>query len=381
MTHPALDWLRQMNGAISVRFLYPAEHPRAVAVVQALDAATLRLTADRAEVSLFVVEGRLACDGELVAGSDGMAARTFDALHAHGYDRITIRRGASREELALLVGGLSAVGRAGAAPVPLTATVNIRFSVLDAAAQETVERGQAEQPLLAGVELPELWRQIDESRTLNVDALEHILAPLVTVVSTGAHGTLTLVSLRNHDEYTATHVTNVAVLTMALAQAVGLPASGVRQVGVAALLHDIGKMKVPAEILTAPGRLTPDQHELIRRHPEMGARMLLDTSGVPALAVAVAYEHHLQADGGGYPSVPSGWRPNLASEMTHVADVYDALRSNRPYRAGLDHVKVVETMRRDRGTVFPSRLLDLFLSVVVPRTREGRLSPNSELRT
>jgi hypothetical protein len=226
MTHPALDWLRQMNGAISVRFLYPPEHPRAVAVVQALDAATLRLTADRADVSLFVVEGRLACDGELVAGSDGMAARTFDALHAHGYDRITIRRGASREELAQLVGG-SSPGRARRA---LTATVNIRFSVLDATTREAVERGPAEQSLMAAVELPELWRQVDEGRTLNVDALEHILAPLVTVVSTGAHGALTLASLRNHDEYTATHVTNVAVLTMALAQAVGLPPGGVRQV-------------------------------------------------------------------------------------------------------------------------------------------------------
>jgi HD-GYP domain-containing protein (c-di-GMP phosphodiesterase class II) len=82
--------------------------------------------------------------------------------------------------------------------------------------------------------------------------------------------------------------------------------------------------------------------------------------------------------------VPNGWRPNLASEMTHVADVYDALRTNRPYRSGLDHAMVVETMQRDRGTVFPGRLLDLFLSVVVPRTKadSGRhAQPSAELRT
>ena len=368
MMHRALDWLRQMNGAISTRFLYPADHPRAVAVVRALEEATVRLTSERHDVSLFVVEGRLACDEELVAGSDGMTARIFDALRAQGYDRITFRRGVTSDELAQFIGALASGGR-GPAGTALRASPNIRFSVLDAASHETVARQVAERaPVLSAVELPQLWRQIDESRSLNLDALENILAPLVTVVSSGVERMLPLATLRHHDEYTATHITNVAVLTMALAQAYGLPAASVRQIGVAALLHDIGKMKIPSEILAAPGRLTPEQHALIRRHPELGARMLLETPGVPPLAVVVAYEHHLQADGGGYPSVPSGWEISLASEMTHVADVYDALRTNRPYRAGLEHHVVIESMQRDRGTVFPEAVLDVFLSAVVPRT-------------
>ncbi len=369
MTSPVLDWLRQMNSALTVRYLYPAEHPRAVAVVKALEEATLRLTADRPEVSLFVVEGRVACDGDLVPGSDGLAARTFEALHAFGFDRITIRRGATSDELTALVNTLSGAARPAAASEPPQSSAHIRFSVLDAVDYQAVVRDASESSLLTAVELPELWRQIDENRSLNVEALDGILAPLVTVVSGPADAVLPLATLRSHDEYTATHVTNVAVLTMALAQAVGLPPAAVRQVGIAALLHDIGKMKVPVEILSAPGRLTPEQHALVRRHPEMGARMLLETPGVPSLAVVVAYEHHLQADGGGYPSVPSGWRINLASEMTHIADVYDALRTNRPYRAGLDHGAVTDTMQRDRGAVFPEALLDVFFSRIIPRTR------------
>ncbi len=369
MNNRALDWLRQMNGALSVRYLYPAEHPRVVAVVRALEESTTRLTETRDEVSLFVVEGRLACEGDLIAGSDGVVAKTFDALRAHGFDRVTLRRGVSADELAQFVSVLSGTAKAGVATEPLTSSLNIRFSVLDAAAQHAAG-GQSGEALSANaVELPQLWRQIDENRSLNIDALDGILGPLVTVVSGPRDGVLPLASLRSHDDYTATHVTNVAVLTMALAQAAGLPPGTIRQVGVAALLHDIGKMKVPAEILTAPGRLTPEQHALIRHHPEMGARMLLETPGVPQLAVAVAYEHHLQADGGGYPSVPSGWSINLASAMTHVADVYDALRTNRPYRAGLDHQVVVETMQRDRGPVFSEDLIDLFFARVMPRTR------------
>lgn len=369
MNTRALDWLRQINGALTVRYLYPAEHPRVVAVVRALQEATARLTETREEVSLFVVEGRLACEGDLIAGSDAVVARTFDALRAHGFDRITLRRGISADELARFVSVLSSTAKSGAAIEPLHSSLNIRLSVLDAAAQDVVSRQSAEPLSASAVELPQLWRQIDENRSLNVDALESILAPLVTVVSGPSDTVLPLASLRSHDDYTATHVTNVALLTMALAQAAALPPGAIRQIGVAALLHDIGKMKVPAEILSAPGRLTPEQHLLIRRHPEMGARMLLETPGVPQLAIAVAYEHHLQADGGGYPSVPSGWSINLASAMTHVADVYDALRTNRPYRAGLDHQAVVETMQRDRGAVFAEDLIDLFFARVMPRTR------------
>jgi len=202
-----------------------------------------------------------------------------------------------------------------------------------------------------------------------LEAVEKVLTPLVDIVRRDDGALLPLAALRSHDEYTATHITNVAVLTMALAQAIGYSDAAVRMIGIGALLHDVGKMKIPADILTAPGRLTAEQHVLVRRHPEIGARMLLETPGVSQLAVIVAYEHHLQADGGGYPSVPSGWRINLASEMTHVADVYDALRTHRPYRAGLDHLTIIEMMQRDRGTVFSEALLDIFLARVVPRTQ------------
>jgi putative nucleotidyltransferase with HDIG domain len=366
MNYKALDWLRQMNSAIAVRHLYPADHPRAVAVVKGLEAATFRLTTDHPEVSLFVVEGRLVCNGELVPGTDDMTGRTFDPLRAKGYDRLTLRRGVSADELVRLAGALA--GRAEGLDVTLQSSEHIRLSALDDMPHGSVVAEKAEESFSASLELSEIWRHIDETRTLQLDAVETVLAPLVEIIRRDGE-MLPLAALRTHDEYTATHVTNVAVLTMALAQAVGYPDAAVRMIGVGALLHDIGKMKIPADILTAPGRLTAEQHVLVRRHPEIGARMLLETPGVSQLAVIVAYEHHLQADGGGYPSVPSGWRINPASEMTHVADVYDALRTHRPYRAGMEHSTIIETMQRDRGTVFSDTLLDTFLTRVVPRTR------------
>jgi putative nucleotidyltransferase with HDIG domain len=164
------------------------------------------------------------------------------------------------------------------------------------------------------------------------------------------------------------HIVNVALLAMALGEAVGFPSALVRELGMAALLHDIGKLRVPPEILNASGSLSAEQRAIIRRHPEDGARMLLATKGATDLAVAVAYEHHLQYDGGGYPSVPRNWQVNLASEITHVADVFDALRTNRPYRPALPRERIAAMMTEDAGTVFDPRLLDIFFDAVVPRT-------------
>jgi putative nucleotidyltransferase with HDIG domain len=178
-----------------------------------------------------------------------------------------------------------------------------------------------------------------------------------------------MAAIKSHDEYTATHITNVAILAMGLAEALGLPSSGVRDVGLAALLHDVGKLAVPGEILNKPDRLTDEQYATMRRHPEDGARLLLATTGVPDLAVAVAYEHHIRYDGGGYPAVPRGWKTTLATAITQVADIYDALRTDRPYRPAHPHAVVEQMMLADSGAILDPELLDVFFDVVVAGDR------------
>ena len=95
--------------------------------------------------------------------------------------------------------------------------------------------------------------------------------------------------------------------------------------------------------------------------------MLLATPGVPELAVIVAYEHHIRFDGGGYPALPRSWKTSLASAVTQVADVYDALRTDRPYRTGLDRDTIMAMMTADAGITFEPALLAAFFELVVPR--------------
>ena len=105
----------------------------------------------------------------------------------------------------------------------------------------------------------------------------------------------------------------------------------------------------------------------MQMHPVEGARLLLNTPGVLELFPIVAYEHHVFADGSGYPKVPKGWKLNLASRIVQVADVFDALRTHRPYRRGMPVPKIVEIMQGDVGPRFDADLIDVFFQQIATR--------------
>src|SRR6185503_6543701 len=178
-------------------------------------------------------------------------------------------------------------------------------------------------------------------------------------------------------EYTFVHIINVGILSMSLGEALGFDARMTHDLGVAALLHDVGKMAVPLEVLNKAGRFTEEEYRAMQVHPVEGARILMRTRDVPELAVLVAYEHHVRYDGAGYPKVPAGWKLNLASRICQIADVYDALRTDRPYRAGMPPEKILKIMKGDAGTYFDPDLLNVFLEKVVPRA-DGEASQPSE---
>jgi HD-GYP domain-containing protein (c-di-GMP phosphodiesterase class II) len=145
----------------------------------------------------------------------------------------------------------------------------------------------------------------------------------------------------------------------------------VHDVLVAGILHDVGKQRVPAEILRKPARLTEEEAAIVRRHPEDGARMLMASPGIPDIAVVVAYEHHQRAGGTGYPKGPARWEPHLASRIVQVADVFDALRTHRVYQVAKSVPDILEIFRREEPTFTDPELVRLFLSEVALRGREA----------
>ena len=175
---------------------------------------------------------------------------------------------------------------------------------------------------------------------------------------------LPLVQMKEFDQYTTTHSLNVSVLTMALAEHLKLPASDVRGFGVAGLLHDLGKVRIPKEILVKPGKLTDAERQVMQRHPVDGARLIVASDKNLDLAAVVAYEHHIMLDGGGYPRPHYGRGCHHASELVHVCDVYDALRTHRPYRDAWESERTLEYLAERAGKEFDPKIARSFIEMV-----------------
>lgn len=174
-----------------------------------------------------------------------------------------------------------------------------------------------------------------------------------------------LLRMQSHDDYTVTHSLNVCALVMSQALRIGLPEKSVREIGLAALFHDIGKETVPQDILRKPGRISAEEFARIAEHPVLGANHIRKIECGSILPVIVSFEHHIKFDRSGYPNANYKGKLNIASYMTQIADVYDALRTNRPYRKALSVKNAMTIMQRGRGTEFEPVLFDNFLSIVI----------------
>ena len=191
-----------------------------------------------------------------------------------------------------------------------------------------------------------------------------VVQSLSLAMNGGQAMVLPLLQLKEFDQYTTTHAINVAVLTMGLAEFLGLGTGTVRAFGLAGLLHDLGKIRIPREILTKPGTLTPEERGIVEAHPADGARMILEGEEPLDLAAVVAYEHHLCVDGRGYPALHYQRETHHASRLVHVCDVYDALRTRRPYRDAWTSMEALEYIRRRAGTEFDPHTVVAFLEMM-----------------
>jgi putative nucleotidyltransferase with HDIG domain len=207
-------------------------------------------------------------------------------------------------------------------------------------------------------------QEVASSNQLPVAEAYGVVRSLSLAMHSGRAMVLPLLQLKEFDQYTTTHSINVSVLTMGLAEFLGLGPSTVRAFGLAGLLHDLGKTKIPQEILTKPGKLTPAERLVVEAHPGDGARMILEGKEPMNLAAAVAYEHHRCHDGTGYPHLHYPRQAHQASRLVHVCDVYDALRTRRPYRDAWSSEEALEYIVGRVGTEFEPAMAASFVDMM-----------------
>jgi putative nucleotidyltransferase with HDIG domain len=310
-------------------------------------------------------------------------------LATAGVQRLEFAADVSREEFEQFLEGVVArltVSMIDTAEVRTGGTgASIRFGALGIRGEGRMAPLVAQQMLAAPTRTYELTEEVATVEWMHEQVANRAELPLleaesvVRSLAVAMHGDqemlLPLLTLREFDEYTTTHSLNVSVLTMALAEAMGMGARDVRAFGVAGLLHDLGKTRIPLDILNKPGKLTDEERAVMQGHTVEGARLILSSDRELDLAAAVAYEHHIMIDGGGYPHRRIARKCHCASALVHVCDVYDALRTHRPYRAAWETSAVLDYIEKGAGSDFDPDVARPFLELM--RRMEGRIEHSS----
>lgn len=206
--------------------------------------------------------------------------------------------------------------------------------------------------------------EVQENLVLPVGEAGLVVTSLAHTMRQSQRLLLPLLTLKEYDQYTTTHALNVSVLAMGLAERLGLSAREVKAYGMAGLLHDVGKVRVPQEILRHAGPLTDEERDIVRRHPVDGAQIILRGCRRHEICAVVAYEHHMMIDRGGYPLHRPGRECHHASVLVHVCDVFDALRTHRPYRAAWGTADILDYINRRMGSEFDPDVAQAFIKMM-----------------
>lgn len=352
----------QIAAASNLRALYPPSHPRVLSSVAAMLATLEQITHGAGVDSVtYLIVG-----DDLVAGDDvlrrtSISVQAFVAiLKQRGIERLTLASGLSAEEAHAFLEAL-------ASNAPLVSSSHI---IVGRAKLVMDDEGQAEGPRkeLSVDQLEvmrDAWARFRVERRLPVQQLEELVWSFIDSLSRTTRSILPISHLKEHDEYTFVHSVNVCLLVLAQARSFGIWGPMLHGFGMAALLHDIGKLTVPLNVLNKPGRLDEKEWEVMKGHAAEGAWHLTTLEGAPPLSVVVAFEHHLRYDGRqNYPRLRVRREPALASRMTAIADTYDAISTTRPYQAPASRAAAFEILTQRAGSFYDPQLVGNFIRVI-----------------
>jgi len=368
--------LKALTGLRQVTALYPHNHTIVRQAAATLHELLQTHLAEHGALRLDVIDGEVHVDGEpcrLESAANPQVVRDFLET---GLDSVHIGRGVDPQELqaaaeVLLAhkerpveGSLNAVlaGR-GVSHVNVGRLVALdtRWRAYDwpEAPENVLDPAYAESLRLA----QDAFQAFGQGRGPAAGIIREILHLLVSKVIKSHAALGQILALKEYENHTYCHSVNVAILSLLLGRQVGLTDTILEALVEGALLHDVGKTRVPVEILKKPGALDRREWEVIRRHPVVGAALLLDVDTLSPFCATVALEHHRHFGGGGYPDL-GGQEPHLLSQIVAVADVYEALTGARSYRppALPEHACLI--LARIAGRQLNPSLVKAFLSVV-----------------
>lgn len=202
---------------------------------------------------------------------------------------------------------------------------------------------------------------------LDVESIRRVVNTIVDEILSSGQVLLNLYEIKTSDNYLFSHSLSVTVLSIVLGKKFGCNDRTLRDIGIGCMLHDIGKLDIPKEILDKPDKLTPEEYEIVKFHTHYGYRRIIDQDGeIPATSAHIAWEHHERYDGSGYPRGLKGGEIHIFSRIAGVSDVYDAMTTDRIYRKAYPPNEAMEFIMGGSGTLFDYEVVRAFVRSIAP---------------
>ncbi|MDX1817109.1 HD-GYP domain-containing protein [Marinobacter koreensis] len=207
-------------------------------------------------------------------------------------------------------------------------------------------------------------RDIEAGNDLNLDDARPVLQQCVASIKANPGAMFWVSRIKHRDAYTAEHCLRVAIFSIAFARFLGMPDDDLETIGVCGLLHDLGKLRVPDQILNKPGALSPDEFRIMREHTSHGYELLKADRSLDPIVADVTLHHHERMDGRGYPQQLAEWQISRFARLISIVDAFDAITSDRCYRDGLPTAEAIRILYRNRGQQFDAGMVEAFIRMI-----------------
>ena len=366
------ELIRRFAAASRAMQLYAPEHPTVAKTLTGLHDAYKTLLADVPSIALGLVGGQVVVADTPLPKAAATLGDLTKRLGGAGIERITVDRDVTSQELSDFLRALAALPLRTSpddsqTEPPIPTFPHIRVGrITEKRDGEGIKADMAAirrlyNDAVSGAE--GVWDAAASQGSADLTGARTIVDDLAETATQNRSAIIALTAMKNYDNYTFTHMVNVSILMMGQARALGIEGRLLREFGLSALMHDIGKVRTPGEIPNKPERLSDDEFAIMQRHVVDGAEILRHTTEMPTIAPVVALEHHRRLDGTGYPN--AGQAPlNLATQLCSVADVYDAMRSQRAYQQAFPTDRILAIFKQQEGVHFDQHLIRRFVQLI-----------------
>jgi HD-GYP domain-containing protein (c-di-GMP phosphodiesterase class II) len=361
----ARSLLRSLSSAIQLHALYPAGHPNRVDVVREVVEHTRALQAVTVDDPVvFVTRHSFYLADALLARESLSLFRLVQQFEAAGVHAVEFTEGLAESDVHGLVEVLAG-DRTLVSPIGAIHLNRVQPTV-GGPVVEDLDLTKLQRAYGMGLEvIRESAIAIATGSEIDLDAATRVVGNLADEVAREPANALLLTTVKSYDEYTYYHMVNVALLSLAVAQAIGLHRDQVLTLGLGALLHDVGKVNMPEDVLFHVGRLSEEQWRIVQKHPVDGAGQVFRTGEDlyhPAAAVGVG--NQAACGLGGYPSLTHRHHPSLPARLVSVADCFDAVTSKRAYRSPAERREALGILQSGSGKGFDPRLVRIFTAML-----------------